>query len=361
MQFTADTDASSPFSGGGGGDGVFSVSVDAMHGRDTALFNVLGAVAEDEEPENSNDVLLRLLNEVRAVDSDAGDLDEAELLDGGADETAAAGAIFSVTDGEAMRSYAPPYMPGLHSGGAAMIGAVAGGFTVEGNASYSSATSLPLPPPPPPPPPPAYGTPSVAPRSPYTNCYTAIPHLSSTPGSKPPPPSFAEAMANAHGTPASLIGRPAPSQECSPVLANYVPSMPAAPQETVLLRNSNGVFLLHPISKPTPPYTPPAGGMSPPVSPLPRYSLPPAAAATLTSSATNTFLGSSVAQVCVRGASIADPPHYGSFGHGGSSPYLGTAPPYSRGIGSLRGTPSFGAAPPPYTAGVGPRGGLPTR
>ncbi|KAG5506235.1 hypothetical protein JIQ42_07849 [Leishmania sp. Namibia] len=343
---------SGPFSS----EDVLSTSADSNHIHDAAaaalgahstLFHALTAVVEEEEDgENSNDVLLRLLNEVRAVESD-GDDDEVEVIDRGSDENAA-GVLALCHEGEPRKAYMPPYT-GAHHGGAAMI---AGGFTVEGNASYLPAASLP--PPPPPPPPPAYSTPGMAPRSPYGSCYSGIPHLSVTPGPKPPPPSFAEAMATAHGTPASLVRLTVPSQECSPVLASYVPPMPAAPQETVLLRNSNGVFLLQPISKPTPPYTPPAGSTSPPVSPLPRYSLPPAAASTLNTSAAN-FLGNSVAQAGTRASSITEPPHYTPFGAAGSSPYLGTAVPYAHGVGSVRGTPSMPVAPPPYVGG--PPGG----
>ncbi|CBZ24326.1 conserved hypothetical protein [Leishmania mexicana MHOM/GT/2001/U1103] len=332
---------------------VLSTNTDPVHGYDAStaalgahstLFHALAAVEEDDDGENSNDVLLRLLNEVRAVESDDDD-DEVEVIDKGSDENAADLLALRHRE-EPAKPYMPPYTA-VPRGGAAMV---AGGFTVEGNASYSSAASLP--PPPPPPPPPAYSTPSMAPRSPYANCYSGIPHLSTTPGSKPPPPSFAEAMATAHGTPASLLGRSVPSQECSPMLANYVPPMPAAPQETVLLRNSNGVFLLQPISKPTPPYTPPAGSTSPPVSPLPRYSLPPAAASTLNTAAANGFLGSSMVQASTRASSIAEPLHYTPFGPAGVSPYLSTTAPYSHDVGSVRGTPSLGAAPPPYACGA---------
>ncbi|KAG5484941.1 hypothetical protein LSCM1_07016 [Leishmania martiniquensis] len=334
-------------------DDVISTSADSTQIHDPAsaalgphatLFHALAAVGEGEEEgedgENSNDVLLRLLNEVRAVESD-GDDDAVEVIDKGSDENAA-GVLALRHAEEPAKVYMPPYA-GAHRGGAAMI---VGGFTVEGNASYLPAASLP-----PPPPPPAYSTPGMAPRSPYASCYSGIPHLSVTPGPKPPPPSFAEAMATAHGTPASLVGLAVPSQDCPPVLANYVPPMPAAPQETVLLRNSNGVFLLQPISKPTPPYTPPAGSTSPPVSPLPRYSLPPAAASTLNTSAAN-FLGKSVAQAGTRASSVTEHPHYVPFGPAGGSPFLGTAVPYAHGIGSVRGTPSMPIAPPPYVGGA---------
>ncbi|KAL7699017.1 hypothetical protein N2W54_002502 [Lotmaria passim] len=356
---------------------AFTTNVDAMHGADGGMAGLAAhpnffpgftttAADDDEEDENPNDVLLRLLNEVRAVDSEGDDNDEG--IDRSSDENAA-GARFSVTDnsGAAMKGFAVPYSGLIHTATATTASAMnnlAGGFTVEGNASYSSAASLP-PPPPPPPPPPAYGTPSTAPRSPFVNCYSGIPHLTATPGSaKPPPPSFAEAMATSHGTPASLVGgRPSPSQERSPVVANYVPPMPAAPQETVLLRNCNGVFLLQPVSKPTPPYTPPAGCNSPPVSPLPRYSLPPAAAmpGLNSSTASNTFLGTSMAQVgtgraaATGGAAavVAEPPHYPPYGGAaGGNPFVTTAPPFVSAVSSVRGTPLFAAAaPPPYAGG----------
>ncbi|KAI5685951.1 hypothetical protein MNV84_01238 [Leishmania braziliensis] len=358
MQLHTMTYATAVESGPFATEDVVSTNVHPTHNHDatttalgahSTLFNALAAVEEDEDEdgENSNDVLLRLLNEVRAVESDS-DEGKVEVIDKVSDENVAD--PLALHHGEELaKPYIPPYTA-VPRGGAAMI---AGGFTVKGNASYSSATSL-LPPPPPPPPP-AYSTPSMGPRSSYANCYSGISHLSTTPGSKPPPPSFAEAMATTHGTPASMVSLSVPSQECSPLLASYVPPMPAAPQETVLLRNSNGVFLLHPISKPTPPYTPPAGSTSPPVSPLPRYSLPPAAASTLNTSAANNFLGSSIVQGCARASSTTEPPHYAPYGPAGGSPYLGTALSYSHGVGSIRGTPSFGAAPPPYATGA-PRG-----
>ncbi|KAG5488354.1 uncharacterized protein JKF63_07949 [Porcisia hertigi] len=332
-------------------DDVLSTHDDSIHCGDAAttalgahptLFQALAVVEEDEDEnkdgDNSHDVLLRLLNEVRAVESDV-DYNETEAIDQCFDENATG--VFALSHEEPEKPYALLY-PGLPSGGEAMVTA---GFTVEGNGSYSSATSPP--PPPPPPPPPAYSTPGMAARSPYLNCYSGIPNLSPTPGSKPPPPSFAEAMATAHGTPASLVGRTGQSHECSPILAGYVPPVPAAPQESVVLRNNNGVFLLLPVSKPTPPYTPPAGSTSPPVSPLPRYSLPPAAASTLNITAAANFLGSSMTQPGTRASSTAEPPQYTSFGPAGGSPYLGTPVPYTRGVSSLRGTPSLVAAPPP--------------
>jgi hypothetical protein len=359
MQYVPDVDPASFMN-----EDVFSTNVDAIHGPDPTGVAALathpnffqglttqGDEDDEDGDENPNDVLLRLLNEVRAVDSDV-DENEGEVIDRNSDENAA-GVRFSVTGSSGLKGFAVPYSGVIHSSSTAAAAAANGGFTVEGNASYSSAASLP---PPPPPPPPAYGTPSTAPRSPYVNCYSGIPHLTATPGTtKPPPPSFAEAMATSHGTPASLAGRPSPSQERSPVMANYVPAMPTAPQETVLLRNCNGVFLLQPVSKPTPPYTPPAGCNSPPVSPLPRYSLPPAAMAGGCSSTTsNNFLGSSMAQASAprqataAAAAVTEPPLYPPYGAAGGSPFLSTAAPFVSAVNSLRGTPSFPAAPPPY-------------
>ncbi|KPA75887.1 hypothetical protein ABB37_08069 [Leptomonas pyrrhocoris] len=347
---------------------AFSTNVDAVHGADSGVaalagrptfFPGLTAEDDDDDEENPNDVLLRLLNEVRAVDSDVeADSGRGGVIDRSSDENAA-GVLFSVTDSSGgAKGFAAMYGGAIRSSATATATAAGGGFTVEGNASYSSAASLP---PPPPPPPPAYGTPSTAPRSPFVNCYSGIPHLATTPASiKPPPPSFAEAMAKSHGTPVSLPGRPSPSQERSPAMATYVPPMPAAPQETVLLRNGNGIFLLQPLSKLTPPYTPPAGCNSPPVSPLPRYSLPPAAgmAGPNSSITSNTFLGTSVAQVgtgrtgAAAAGPVSEPPHYASYSVAGGSSFIASAPPFVSAVSSLRGTPSFAAAPPPYTGGL---------
>ncbi|TPP51572.1 hypothetical protein CGC20_35955 [Leishmania donovani] len=250
MKYTSGLE-SGPFTS----EGVLSTNADPAHdyeasatalGAHSTLFHALAAVEEDDDGENSNDVLLRLLNEVRAVESD-GDDDEVEVIDKGSDENAA-GALALRHGEEPAKPYMPPYTAVPRGGGAI----IAGGFT-------------------------------------------------------PPPPSFAEAMATAHGTPASLLGRSVPSQECSPMLANYVPPMPAAPQETVLLRNSNGVFLLQPISKPTPPYTPPAGSTSPPAG--------------------------------ARASSITEPLHYAPFGPAGGSPYLSATVPYSHDVGSQQPPP----------------------
>ncbi|ORC86821.1 uncharacterized protein TM35_000251170 [Trypanosoma theileri] len=118
--------------------------------------------------------------------------------------------------------------------------------------------------------------PQVHGGSPFS--YAGIPHVA-----KPPPPSFAEAIA---ATP-PIAAVPV---ELSPLAAHYVPPMPAAQQDPILLRNEHGVFLLQPIAKPTPPYTPPS--LSSPISPLPRYALPPAAPP----QQPQHFLGSSLAQ-----------------------------------------------------------------
>ncbi|KAH9584090.1 hypothetical protein LSM04_007743 [Trypanosoma melophagium] len=130
--------------------------------------------------------------------------------------------------------------------------------------------------------PPIYGssTPSQTQThggSPFS--YAGIPHVA-----KPPPPSFAEAIA---ATP-PIAAVPV---ELSPLAAHYVPPMPAAQQDPILLRNEHGVFLLQPVAKPTPPYTPPS--LSSPISPLPRYALPPAAPPPQQQ---QHFLGSSLAQ-----------------------------------------------------------------
>ncbi|KPI88120.1 hypothetical protein ABL78_2807 [Leptomonas seymouri] len=360
MQHSVETDPAPYMS-----EDVFSTNVDAAHGPDsgvaalathTNFFHGFTAEEEDEDDENPNDMLLRLLKEVRAVDSDVDDdNDMHKVIDRNSDENAA-GVLFSVTDSSGgAKNFNVPYSGAIHSSTTAAGGTVSGGFTVEGNTSYSSAASLP----PPPPPPPAYGTPSTAPRSPFINCYSGIPHLTATPGSTKPPPTFAEAMATSHGTPVSLPGRPSSSQERSPAMATYAPPMPAAPQETVLLRNCNGIFLLQPLSKPTPPYTPPAGCNSPPVSPLSRYTLPPAAmmAGPNAATANNSFLGASVAQVSsgrpTASAAVTELPHYAPYGAaGGGSPFISTAVPFVSAMSSVRGTPSFAAAPPPYTGGL---------
>ncbi|ESL08219.1 hypothetical protein TRSC58_04082 [Trypanosoma rangeli SC58] len=101
---------------------------------------------------------------------------------------------------------------------------------------------------------------------------------------KPPPPSFAEAVA----TSPSISAVP---MELSPLAAHYVPPMTAVQQEPILLRNAHGVFMLRPIPKPTPPYTPPSLASS--VSPPPRYALPTEAHP----QSQPYFLGSSMAQV----------------------------------------------------------------
>lgn len=96
---------------------------------------------------------------------------------------------------------------------------------------------------------------------------------------KPPPPSFEEAIATT--PPLAAV-----SVELSPLAAHYIPPVSVAQHDVILLRNEHGVFLLRPIPRPTPPYTP--ATLSSPVSPLPHYVLPPAAPPH--------FLGSSLAQ-----------------------------------------------------------------
>lgn len=122
--------------------------------------------------------------------------------------------------------------------------------------------------------PPPYALPPPSIKTPF-NYATGVPHAK-----KPPPPSFAEAIATT--TPLSAVG-----VELSPLAAHYIPPMPAAQQDQILLRNEHGVFLLQPIVKPTPPYTPPS--LSSPISPSSRYVLSPAAPP-------SHFLGCSVAQ-----------------------------------------------------------------
>lgn len=345
--------------------GLFVGGPNAGLGNDIAVLpasNVFfeGLTVEDDNVESSNDVLLRLLNEVQAVDSSDSTTPEAVTDESTTNQR------FSVTEGGtgvmggAKLFMEPTTIPAAATAAAAAAAAAAGacGFIVEGTASYSSLAGLP---PPPPPPPPVYGTPSLAPQSPFTACYSGIPQLTPTMATKPPPPSFAEAIATAHATPLSLPGRPTPSHERSPIVASYVPPVPAAPHETVLLRNSNGVFLLQPASKPTPPYTPPAGTTSPPISPLPRYSLPPAAAAAAAAAATTTttglpsstggFLGAPLAPSGARASSLTEPPQYGGFNGSGSTPFISSTAAYAQGVSSLRGTPSFAAAPPPYVGG----------
>ncbi|KEG08448.1 hypothetical protein DQ04_07161000 [Trypanosoma grayi] len=142
--------------------------------------------------------------------------------------------------------------------------------------------------------PPVYGSPAPPGGSPFS--YVGIPHAA-----KPPPPSFAEAIAST--PPMSAV-----PVELSPLAAHYVPPMPAAQQDPILLRNEHGVFLLQPIAKPTPPYTPPS--VSSPISPLPRYALPPAA------QPQSHFLGNSLAQA--DGFTETHPPK-----KAGASPYSG--------------------------------------
>lgn len=359
---------------------AFSTSADALQ-QGTTIGTTGGLFSDLDEPEANTEVLQRLLNEVnQAVTSDSGDEDnEDELLPVGN-----ATATFSVTaavlndtplfsaaaaptssfdplvfpSGTPLLSVTPaighhPHHPPGSTSPASTAhlpppasAMVEGGFVVEATAAYYPSTT-PLqggPPPPPPPPPPVYSTTtSIGGQTPYS--YAAVPHSAS----KPPPPSFEEAIAS--NTPLSLPCRPSPA-ELSPMAAHYVPPPPAALQDTILLRNINGVFLLRPTSKPTPPYTPPTTGgpttVSPPVSPVPRYSLPPAASALPTSS----FLGASVAQASNTRPAGAEPPQYSAVAAGGAvggSPLI-SGSLYTQSITSIRGTPSYGAAPPPYAA-----------
>ncbi|KAF5223801.1 hypothetical protein TcYC6_0062930 [Trypanosoma cruzi] len=142
--------------------------------------------------------------------------------------------------------------------------------------------------------PPIYGSPAPAGGSPfnYASCVSQT---------TKPPPSFAEAVATT--PPLSEV-----PVELSPLAAHYVPPMPAVQQDPILLRNTHGVFMLRPITKPTPPYTPPSLTSS--ISQPPRYALPPAA---LPQSQPH-FLGSSLAQV--GGLADAQIPKKSSF-----SPY----------------------------------------
>ncbi|RNF08195.1 hypothetical protein TraAM80_03051 [Trypanosoma rangeli] len=126
--------------------------------------------------------------------------------------------------------------------------------------------------------PPVYSPPAPTGGSPFLYAAGAS-HVA-----KPPPPSFAEAVATS--PPISAV-----PMELSPLAAHYVPPMTAVQQEPILLRNTHGVFMLRPIPKPTPPYTPPSLASS--ISPPPRYALP---TETHTQSQPY-FLGSSMAQV----------------------------------------------------------------
>ncbi|RNF15354.1 uncharacterized protein Tco025E_05595 [Trypanosoma conorhini] len=126
--------------------------------------------------------------------------------------------------------------------------------------------------------PPVYGSPAPTGGSPFLYASSV------SRAAKPPPPSFAEAVATS--PPLSAV-----PMELSPLAAHYVPPMTAAQKDTILLRNTHGVFMLRPISKPTPPYTPPSLASS--ISPPPRYALPPEAQ----SQSQPHFLGSSMAQV----------------------------------------------------------------
>ncbi|KAG8339108.1 hypothetical protein ERJ75_001319200 [Trypanosoma vivax] len=124
-------------------------------------------------------------------------------------------------------------------------------------------------------PPPVYTPPSRPPGSSSPYSYTSVSHKSK------PPPSFAEAIATT--PPLSAV-----PVELSPLAAHYVPPMPAVQQDPILVRNEHGVFLLQPITKPTPPYTPPSAAS--PMTPLTRYTLPPAAQ--------QPCVGSSLAPAC---------------------------------------------------------------
>lgn len=330
-------------------------------------------VNEHDDELATNETLERLLKEVNLAV--AGDDDENEDEDsprhrlgaaanGNGNGTARHAGRFPHDDGDDRGGPFPSFSvsaaaalvadlyPGGAAGGRSLTSQPAagggGGFVVEG-----STTSLPhlggTPlhhgiPPPPPPPPPMYGTPAVGPATPY-GCYGAAP------ASLKAPPSFAEAIAST--TPLSLPGR-SPADH-TPMTAHYIPPGPAALPDPIILRNANGIFLLNPMpggAKPTPAYTPQTATNTPPVSPLPRYSLPPAQGAV---SAT-AFLGSSAMQQQQQqhqmhsrtrsGDAMGGPPPPPPPPQYGTSPFLGYAP----GLASARVTPSFGAAPPPYGA-----------
>nr|CCC92151.1 conserved hypothetical protein [Trypanosoma congolense IL3000] len=126
-----------------------------------------------------------------------------------------------------------------------------GGFTVEESYGPSLRNSVP---------PPMYTSASQPTGSSFG--YAPVVH------SGRPPPSFAEAIA----TTPPFATMPV---ELSPLAARYVPPMPAAQQDPILVRNEHGVFLLRPVTKPTPPYTPPLA-VTTPLTPMTQCALPPA-------------------------------------------------------------------------------------
>lgn len=302
----------------------------SFHGLNCTALGPVGAAAApgalfSGSPSNmlfdndgDSDALVRLLHELRNVSED----DE----EGGVP-------AFAVNCADASN----PKLPAAASGGAASAytPVAAGGFVVEGSSSLPHSTNIP------PTLPQVYaarGTPLLAAQSPYA-VYGAPAHV------KPPPPSFAEAIAST--TPLSM--QPLPSPIAVSPMPPFVPVAAAPLQDAILLRNATGVFILNPMQvKSTPPYTPATGTSSPPISPLPRYSLPPAVGMG------NTFLGSSVAQAQghprTPNSFAAEPPQYTAATSVGGSPFL-SGGMYTQSITSMRsGTPPYSAAPPPYRA-----------
>ncbi|AAZ13147.1 hypothetical protein, conserved [Trypanosoma brucei gambiense DAL972] len=128
---------------------------------------------------------------------------------------------------------------------------IVGGFTVEESHGLSSRGYVP---------PPVYGSSPQPANSPYS--YTTTPHNGH------PPPSFAVAIA----TTPPLSGMPV---DMSPLGSRFAPQMPAAQHDPILVRNQYGVFMLQPVTKPTPPYTPPVA-VTTPMTPMTGCALPPA-------------------------------------------------------------------------------------
>lgn len=135
--------------------------------------------------------------------------------------------------------------------------------------------------------------------SPFVTSRNQVYSQSNTNMGLPPPPSYESA---ASSLPNSLHATRLPSADVSPVLgpmSHYPSLVTIAPsqqqtQDTLLVRNHNGVFLLRPATKPAPPYSPPIsapassvlGSCTPliserggPITPLPQYMLPPAVGA----------------------------------------------------------------------------------
>ncbi|CCW65249.1 unnamed protein product [Phytomonas sp. EM1] len=313
---------------------LISFNTTVISPRSGSLFS------DNDDLERNNKILQRLLNEATQVATSDDDAISNESEKGPL-------ATFSIYAPNVLDDPSNPYGE-LPTGPSCNASQSNNGFIVEGSSTVPEKKTpvlhgvLP-------PPPPVYGGTPIIGASVFP--YSGIPHVSPAITSVKAPPSFAEAIAKT--TPLSM---PRMSMlENSPMVGNYMHSTSATPQpaDSIILRNLNGVFLLKPVAnKKIMQYTPPTASNSPPISPLPRYTLPAAAGP----SPSTMFLGGNSTQTHPQhtcASSYGDPPHYsmvaGCNGGAVNTPFF-SGGVYTQSIASSRGTPSYTAAPPPYSA-----------